>query len=48
MLALIAKLVEEGKLHLLPVEEFPWNKLRESHDLSQTGRAVGKIVVKIE
>jgi NADPH:quinone reductase-like Zn-dependent oxidoreductase len=37
--------IEEGKLHCPRVVELPMEEIREAHDLIQSGRTIGKIVL---
>jgi len=43
----IAKLVDEGKLKVVIDREFPLTDVKSAHELSETGRTKGKIVIKV-
>jgi NADPH:quinone reductase-like Zn-dependent oxidoreductase len=46
-LAEIAGLIESGMLRVIIEREFPLEEVREAHELSQTGRASGKIILRV-
>lgn len=46
-LSQIAKVVDEGKLKINVEKEFKLQDIREAHDLSQSGKARGKIIIKV-
>jgi NADPH:quinone reductase-like Zn-dependent oxidoreductase len=46
-LAFLARLADQGRLHPEIQEVFPLEKIRQAHDLSETGRVRGKIVVRV-
>lgn len=43
----IAKMVDSGKLKVVIDKEFPLSEIRAAHELSQSGRAKGKIILKV-
>jgi len=47
-LRILGGLIDDGKVQLPAVEELAWAKLKEAHDRSQSGRTVGKLVVKVD
>jgi NADPH:quinone reductase-like Zn-dependent oxidoreductase len=46
-LAEIAELIESGMLRVIIEGEFPLEEVRAAHELSQTGRAIGKIILRV-
>jgi NADPH:quinone reductase and related Zn-dependent oxidoreductases len=46
-LAEIAELIESGMLRVIIEREFPLEEVRAAHELSQTGRASGKIILRV-
>lgn len=46
-LALLARMVEQGRVRPEIQEVFPLERIREAHDLSETGRVRGKLVVRV-
>ncbi len=43
----IGKLIDAGKVKVIIEKVFPWNEIRQAHELSQSGRARGKIVLQV-
>lgn len=43
----IARAIDEGKLKVVIYKEFPLERIAEAHDLSESRKAVGKIVVTV-
>lgn len=48
MLDEIAKMVDSGELKVVIDKEFPLSEIKAAHDLSQSGRAKGKIIIKVK
>jgi NADPH:quinone reductase-like Zn-dependent oxidoreductase len=46
-LAEIAGLIESGMIRVIIEREFRLEEAREAHELSQTGRAIGKIILRV-
>lgn len=46
-LAFLARLADQGRLRPEIQEVFPLERIREAHDLSETGRVRGKLVVRV-
>src|SRR4030095_6006023 len=46
-LAVLARLVEQGKLRPVIQEVFPLQRICEAHDLSEAGHVRGKVVVRV-
>ncbi|HSK76214.1 MAG TPA: NAD(P)-dependent alcohol dehydrogenase [Thermoanaerobaculia bacterium] len=47
-LAVLARLADQGRMRPEIQEVFPLEKIRQAHDLSETGRVRGKLVVRVE
>ncbi len=43
----MAKLADSGKVKVIIEKEFPLSQIKAAHDLSQSGRAKGKIILKV-
>lgn len=46
-LSILAHLIDTGKIKPVVSKVFPLNEIKKAHELSQSGRTVGKIVIKI-
>jgi NADPH:quinone reductase-like Zn-dependent oxidoreductase len=44
----IAELINKGMVRVLIEKEFPLSEARAAHDLSQSGKATGKIILRVE
>ena len=47
-LAFLARLADQGRMRPEIQEVFPLEKIRQAHDLSETGRVRGKLVVRLD
>lgn len=47
-LAVLARLADQGRMRPEIQEVFPLEKIRQAHDLSETGRVRGKLVVRLD
>jgi len=47
-LAVLSRLVDQGRLRPEIQEAFPLERVHQAHDLSETGRVRGKIVLRID
>jgi NADPH:quinone reductase-like Zn-dependent oxidoreductase len=47
-LALLARLVDQGRIRPVIQEVFPLERIREAHELSETGRVRGKVVLRVQ
>jgi NADPH:quinone reductase-like Zn-dependent oxidoreductase len=47
-LALLARMVDQGRVRPVIQEVFPLERIREAHQLSETGRVRGKLVIEVE
>ncbi|MDE1823457.1 MAG: zinc-binding dehydrogenase, partial [Candidatus Micrarchaeota archaeon] len=44
----IANLIDTGKLRVIVDRELPLSEMKAAHELSQSGKARGKIIIKVE